>query len=396
MNRHDTGNLIDLDDDSPPTTTTSSPFSTISPPDSLPPHPRDNTHASSLIDFDPNHHLPLHQPQPQYQPKPSSPPPLTSNPSGSGYGIGSGLWGLLRRISTVDGASAPTPPPGASQLYNQNAQRTFGGGGDGIHGAFTPPRRTATPRGLPSLDPVCLSGYHADTDADERLLARGVAEEIRTFLPERLKILEDWRLVYSLYQNGSSLSTLYQLCERYRGVRAGFVLVVRDGTDGIFGAYLTEAPHPASSYFGTGECFLWRASLHAPLPPPPSADTTDLDFRTTTIVSPTTSSSLTPDPSPNNNNDNDKRLPSPIPSTQSVRFQTFAYTGANDYCMFCETKFLSVGGGHGERGRFGLWLNDGLSRGHSAECDTFLNQPLSDEGEKFDVMGVELWVVGAS
>ncbi|RWA03817.1 hypothetical protein EKO27_g11287, partial [Xylaria grammica] len=77
-----------------------------------------------------------------------------------------------------------------------------------------------------------------------------------------------------------------------------------------------------------------------------------------------------------------------------VRFQTFAYTGANDYCMFCETKFLSVGGGRG--GTFGLWLNDGLSRGHSAECDTFLNQPLSEEGEKFDVIGVELWVVGAS
>ncbi|RYC62518.1 hypothetical protein CHU98_g3671, partial [Xylaria longipes] len=256
-----------------------------------------------------------------------------------------------------------------------------------------------------SLDPVSLNGYRDDTDPEERLLARGVAEEIRTFLPERLKIMEDWRLVYSLYQNGSSLATLYQLCERYRGVRAGFVLVVRDGRDGIFGAYLTEAPHPAPSYYGTGECFLWRASLHAPLPPPPSADTTNLNYRTTTIASPTASafSSAAPNGSshhltPHNTLDSatttNKRAPSPVPTTQSVRFQTFAYTGANDYCMFCETKFLSVGGGHG--GTFGLWLNDGLSRGHSAECDTFLNQPLSEEGEKFDVLGVELWVVGAS
>jgi len=79
---------------------------------------------------------------------------------------------------------------------------------------------------------------------------------------------------------------------------------------------------------------------------------------------------------------------------QSVRFQAFAYTGANDYCMFCETKFLSVGGGQG--GKFGLWLDDSLSRGHSAECDTFLNEPLSEEGEKFDVIGVEMWVVGAT
>ncbi|KAI0969140.1 hypothetical protein F4678DRAFT_182415 [Xylaria arbuscula] len=393
MDRHDTGNLIDLDDDefgpilSPPADSSQSHTDTDGP-----------TKSSS----EPDPRRPLRSPR-----SPRSPPPVShaqTTPS-SGYGIGSAVWGLLRRISTVD--SAPTPPPGISELYHDNAQPAGtvipGAAGDGISGAFTPPRRAATPRGLPSLDPVALHGYRADTDSDERLLARGVAEEIRTFLPERLKIMEDWRLVYSLYQNGSSLATLYQLCEKYRGVRAGFVLVVRDGKDGIFGAYLTEAPHPASSYFGTGECFLWRASLHAPLPPPPSTDTTNLNYRTTTIATPTpfTSASngsshagtehLTPgalDPTSN------KRAPSPIPTAQSVRFQTFAYTGANDYCMFCETKFLSVGGGHG--GTFGLWLNDGLSRGHSAECDTFLNQPLSEEGEKFDIFGVELWVVGAS
>ncbi|KAI1319585.1 TLD-domain-containing protein [Xylariaceae sp. FL0255] len=322
------------------------------------------------------------------QHNPSSPPPS------SGHGLGSAVWGLLRRISTVDSlpSQPPTPPPGASQLYHQNAalaahHHHHHGQGDDIHGAFTPPRRIATPRGLPSLEPLNLHGYRDDTDADERLLACGVAEEIRTFLPERLKIMDDWGLVYSLYQHGSSLGTLYQLCDKYRGQRAGFVLVVRDGKDGIFGAYLTEAPHPAASYFGTGECFLWRASLHAPLPPPPSADTTDLNYRTTTIASPTRTSHLSPsltDPTTN-------KLPSQ--HAQSIRFQTFAYTGANDYCIFCESKFLSVGGGSGT---FGLWLNDSLSRGHSAECDTFLNPPLSDEGDKFDVLGVELWVVGAT
>ncbi|KAI0467292.1 hypothetical protein F4859DRAFT_518243 [Xylaria cf. heliscus] len=396
MNRHDTGNLIDLDDPPAESDTATTFQSLSSPPD-----------ASSRTSSQSN----LHQSRPSPSPSPR-PPPLPHAPttSSSGYGIGSAVWGLLRRISTVDGSTAPSPPPGTSQLYNQNASRIPGAGGDGINGAFTPPRRTATPRGLPSLDPVSLNGYRDDTEPEERLLARGVAEEIRTFLPERLKIMEDWRLVYSLYQNGSSLATLYQLCERYRGVRAGFVLVVRDGKDGegaeIFGAYLTEAPHPASSYYGTGECFLWRASLHAPLPPPPSADTTNMNYRTTTIASPSAStfSSAAPNGPSNHLTPHDalasttttgvKRVPSPVAATQSVRFQTFAYTGANDYCMFCETKFLSVGGGHG--GTFGLWLNDGLSRGHSAECDTFLNQPLSEEGEKFDVLGVELWVVGAS
>jgi hypothetical protein len=218
MNRHDTGNLIDLND-SPLVSRPTTP--------SQPHAEAASLRASSQLDL-------RHSQQ-----SPSSPHiQHASTKSASGYGIGSAVWGLLRRISAVDNnpSRAPTPPPGASQLCNQNARSILpipGAGGDGINGAFTPPRRTATPRGLPSLEPLNLRGYRDDTNPDERLLSRGIAEEIRTFLPERLKIMEDWRLAYSLYQNGSSLATLYQLCERYRGVRAGFVLVVRDGKDGV-------------------------------------------------------------------------------------------------------------------------------------------------------------------
>ncbi|KAI1338095.1 TLD-domain-containing protein [Xylariaceae sp. FL0016] len=398
MSGHDSGNLIDLDD-SAPTSGTTSPFQVVQHPPPQPHH--DHSFQESYSDLS-------SPPRKRQSPSGSSPPHLThSASSASGYGLGSAVWGLWRRISTLDGSvpsQAPTPPPGTSQLYHANT--TPYGPGDGINGAFTPPRRAASPRGLMPLEPLTLSGYAGDTPTSERLLERGIAEEIRTFLPERLKIMENWQLVYSLYQHGSSLGTLYQLCEEYRGRRAGFVLVVRDGKDGTFGAYLTEAPHPAASYYGTGECFLWRASLHAPLPPPPSADTTDLNFRTTTIASPTTSTfaqnplpmdhlaPLPTDPTTNKLAPASSAASSaPIPA-HSIRFQNFAYSGANDYCVFCEAKFLSVGGGQG--GKFGLWLDDELSRGHSAECDTFLNQPLSDEGEKFDVLGVELWAVGVS
>ncbi|KAI0098447.1 TLD-domain-containing protein [Daldinia grandis] len=330
--------------------------------------------------------------------QPQSPPPpqgsSSSSGSGSGYGIILGLW---RRFSSLETPSSP-PPPSHAQLYNANSEPV--GVGDGITGPFIPPtRRIPSPlRGLPSLGPLVLHGYRPDTRTDERLLAHGLAEEIRTFLPERLKIIDGWRLVYSLYQDGSSLSTLYKRCEEYRGRRVGFVLVVRDGREGTFGAYLTEAPHPAPSYFGTGECFLWRASLHAPLPPPPSADTSNINFRTTTIASPTTNtntnfprvdrqsaSQLEPAPT-------DLETGRAAAAVQSIRFQNFAFTGANDYCILCETGFLSVGGGRG--GKYGLWLDNGLTRGHSAPCDTFSNEPLSDEGEKFEVFGVEMWVVG--
>ncbi|KAI0845344.1 TLD-domain-containing protein [Daldinia vernicosa] len=383
-NRQDT-DLIDL---SPPSSGLSTPVSRRSQSQS-----QSQSHANS-------HKSP--------ESKPQSPPPQGSSSSpgggGGGYGMILGLW---RRLSSLE---VPLSPPSHAQMSNANSEPA--GAGDGITRPFVPPtRRTPSPlRGLPSLEPLVLHGYRADTRTDERLLAHGLAEEIRTFLPERLKIMDDWRLVYSLSQDGSSLSTLYKRCEEYRGRRAGFVLVVRDGKEGTFGAYLTEAPHPAPSYFGTGECFLWRASLHAPLPPPPSADTSNMNFRTTTVASPTTNtnSNATTTTTTNANFPRVDQQPAsqlqPAPtdletgkaaaaaSVQSIRFQNFAYTGANDYCIFCETGFLSVGGGRG--GTYGLWLDHGLTRGHSAPCDTFLNQPLSDEGEKFDVFGVEMWVVG--
>ena len=63
----------------------------------------------------------------------------------------------------------------------------------------------------------------------------------------------------------------------------------------------------------------------------------------------------------------------------------------NDYLIFCEQYYLSVGGGDG---KYGLWLDGVLERGISSRCMTFGNEPLSEEGEKFEVVGVEVWCVG--
>jgi hypothetical protein len=48
----------------------------------------------------------------------------------------------------------------------------------------------------------------------------------------------------------------------------------------------------------------------------------------------------------------------------------------------------------GSDGHYGLWLDDSLERGVSSACPTFGNEPLSDEGEKFDILGVEIWHIG--
>jgi hypothetical protein len=270
---------------------------------------------------------------------------------------------------------------------------------------YAPHHRTRSPFRPPPLEPLVLSGYKSSTPLAARLLSRAVAEEIRNLVPTRLQIASDWTLTYSLEQDGASLATLYERLAAYEGRRVGFVLVVRDDEGGTFGAYLSEAPRPQPKYFGNGECFLWRASVLAALPPPPSADTTSLT-RSSTIPSAPETSFRSFDTTPSasevpslsssqtlsaggGDTDVDDARPSPSPG---IRFKAFPYSGENDYYMFCETGYISVGAGDGQ---YGLWMDGGLERGISQRSQTFGNEPLSDQGVKFGILGVEMWVIGA-
>ena len=85
----------------------------------------------------------------------------------------------------------------------------------------------------PPLDPLILHGYRPGTPPSAKLLSAAVAEEIRTMVPERLRIVDDWHLIYSLEQDGASLATLYQRCRQFEGKRAGFVLVIKDLEGGV-------------------------------------------------------------------------------------------------------------------------------------------------------------------
>jgi hypothetical protein len=105
--------------------------------------------------------------------------------------------------------------------------------GAGLEGAYTPPNRTASPFQPPPLYPVTLKGYLPDTASSAQLLNRALAEEIRLLVPARLQLCDDWNLVYSLEQDGVSLGTLYKKSDDLRGLRNGFVLVVKDGDGSV-------------------------------------------------------------------------------------------------------------------------------------------------------------------
>lgn len=382
--------------------------------------------------------------------------PTTTAPSSYLHSFVGGFGGLVRRFSDMTSVQQqqqhqhPKDAPSHGGLFSWPH--------NGIDGVYTPPiNRSASPMRPPPLEPLELRGFREDTKESARLLTSAVAEEIRIMVPERQRIEDEWNLVYSLDQDGASLGTLYKKCNAYEdATRASFVLVVKDNDGGVsttlakietphfptrlicvelfqlFGAYLSDIPRPQPHYFGNGECFLWRASvvdsILASLPPPPSEDTTHLS-RVTTISSPPRTSKRRfqtqprpppPPPPPAEDllidlSDDAPSIPS-APSLQpgaklavpaaptppravspaislgpSIRFKAFPYSGENDFYIYCQPHWLSVGGGDGH---YGLWLNDSLEKGISSGCPTFGNEPLSDEGEKFGIVGVEVWLIG--
>ncbi|QSL64448.1 hypothetical protein MERGE_001749 [Pneumocystis wakefieldiae] len=112
---------------------------------------------------------------------------------------------------------------------------------------------------LPPLVPISLYGYNKEKSSV--YLTGELAEGIRKFIPRRLQLQEKWKLVYSLDHHGSSLLTLYLKSYQNRGVfssRPGFVLVVKDSNNNIFGAFINEYFHPSTSYYGSRECFVWK------------------------------------------------------------------------------------------------------------------------------------------
>ncbi|KAK4497513.1 hypothetical protein PRZ48_011964 [Zasmidium cellare] len=328
---------------------------------------------------------PLQPPQPHHQ------NPFMSTLSYFTEPVSYTVKGLVRRLSEDE---APTPLARALSA-NYNGSMT-----DPTLGVYHPPqapKRRKSPFQPPPLTPLTLTGYKQGTAGRAKLLRKAVAEEIRLLLPPRLQLMDNWKLVYSVEQNGSTLSTLYGLCDQYRGKRGGFVVVVRDSTGGTFGAYLSEAPKPQPHYFGNGECFLWRALVLPAipdlldLPPPPSADTTHAQRMTTIgIARNGSSASLASLNVPSSNGTNGHAAGTSTPDR--IRFKAFPYTGENDFQVYCQQDYLSVGGGDGH---YGLWLDQSLSNGVSDTCPTFGNEQLSDEGSKFEVMGVEVWYVGS-
>ncbi|CAG8732207.1 20751_t:CDS:2 [Dentiscutata erythropus] len=126
---------------------------------------------------------------------------------------------------------------------------------------LTPPQESTqlqTPSEL--LTPIELCGRRDDTDP---VLTETIAEQIRLKLPRRLRLMLSWNLLYSLDQDGTSMTTMYHKVKD----KGPLVLVIKDMDEQVFGAFVTEPFKIRPSYYGTGEwddssqstvkCYLW-------------------------------------------------------------------------------------------------------------------------------------------
>lgn len=226
----------------------------------------------------------------------------------------------------------------------------------------------------PPLAGLTLQGYRDDTK--KKLLTPTLAEELRAHIPSVLQICHSWSLVYSMEQNGMSLNTLYAKSEPVFGEsllkRRGYFIVVMDEQHKRFGAYLNEylRPQEGRHYYGNGDCFLWTTE---------EATVKNLSPEVSHVSALSARSSVS----------GRSLTPSHTVDDTDLRLKVFPYTSVNDFIIYSNHEFISVGSG---AGKFGLWIGSDLQNGASDPVDTFGNEQLSTH-EKFSIIGLELWKV---
>eukprot|EP00536_Pseudo-nitzschia_multiseries_P019235 jgi/Psemu1/328977/estExt_fgenesh1_pg.C_41800001 len=160
-----------------------------------------------------------------------------------------------------------------------------------------------------------------------------------------------WRRLYGLGRDGDS----FEGCLRIIGAVKRTLMVVRTTKGDIFGGY-ADAPwhsrkaNATAHFYGSASSCLF------------SFNSTLTEF----------SRSSSPD---------------------DASINVYRWTGKNRYIQVCDvsSKMLAFGGG-GDKGAFGLCLQEDFQRGTTGHCDTFDNDPLcSSHDRTFDIVDVEFW-----
>ncbi|CAG2167456.1 unnamed protein product [Oppiella nova] len=161
------------------------------------------------------------------------------------------------------------------------------------------------------------------------------------WLPERLVVREPV-VVFCSAENGNSLQTFFTLCADFEPT----LLLIKTIQNEIFGAFcstswskrLDLSQTKSGQYFGTGETFLF-------------------------VLAPK------------------------VTKYEWIGRQRAIDSHSQQLFMSATARSLCVGSGGGA---FGLFIDESLTRGQSAKCDTFANDPLSQDSTNFDISVLEV------
>lgn len=166
-----------------------------------------------------------------------------------------------------------------------------------------------------------------DMDCKSEMLNEEHLRKLNSTLPSRT-IGHCWALVYSTFEHGFSLKTLYRKMECYD---TPVLLVVMDDAQHIFGSLCSCPLKVSEGFYGTGESFLYKFEKNS--------------------------------------------------------LKVFGWTGENNFFIKGSKDSLAIGSGGGN---FGLWLDEDLYHGRSHPCTTYNNTQLSWK-EDFLCSGLEAW-----
>lgn len=152
--------------------------------------------------------------------------------------------------------------------------------------------------------------------------------QIINSLPELYPLLE-WKLLFSNKIDGTSFGTLLRKAK----YNSPFILLIKDDNNFVFGSYGNDALDYSNDYYGSGETFLFT-------------------FRDLEEIS------------------------------------TFYWTKKNSLFISVDDQGIIFGSAP----KYGLWINNDLTRGRTFNCQTFENTPLSYH-EEFQIMTIELWTI---
>jgi hypothetical protein len=218
------------------------------------------------------------------------------------------------------------------------------------------------------ITPVRVTHVDGDEDSPYILDTDQMNSIAKNVLPETVMYCR-WRRLYSLNRDGDS----FDGCLRIIGTSKRTLMVVKTTRGEVFGGY-ADAPwhsrqsHATAKFYGSASSCLFSF--------PSSLSSSSLSLPSTATKS-----------KDKNNNGEHQSL---ISSSSSI-IDVYRWTGKNRYIQVCDvsTKLLAFGGG-GDKGAFGLCLQEDFQRGTTGHCDTFDNEPLCEEGN-FDVVDVEFW-----